>query len=366
MSIVHFNDKLHFLSWLVRQKPARTLPKIVNYMRFSLGAKAPRLNYSPAGIGAAVTERCNLNCADCYWRVKLSEGSDLKLTDLDLNNFKKVLERFGRSALHCSITGGEPLLHKDILNLVGMAASQPLYTSLFTNGLLVEKFGDLLLESGLSALNISPHNLEERPELARDPDAIHNDKVLSNIAQLSSMRSSSRLRTSISIMVTRQTYPHMADLIRLGEVLGVDVVRLKPVILFNEPPPGSMPSWDDENIRRYFTEEILPLKPSVDVVMPKFYERDAPKQICQELFMYLKFSVSGDVYPCCYLPLDQNYGNVFSETFAWNNRALQDARARMLDGNRFTKYCTFCPYVSVRNIQYNRVLRRWTGATEFH
>jgi MoaA/NifB/PqqE/SkfB family radical SAM enzyme len=366
MSIVHSNDMLHFLSWLARQNPARTFPKIVNYMRYSMDKGTLQLRCRPPGIGVAVTERCNLKCVDCYWRVGQPGGTRLKSTDINPDDLKKVLDIFGRSALHCSLTGGEPLLHNNILSLIEMAAGRALYTTLFTNALLLDRFDESLLRSKLAALNMSPHSLEEQPELARSPHAPREDRVLSNIARLSSKRRGRRLRTSLSVIITRRTYQCMGDIIRLGERLGVDVVRLKPVILFNEPPPGGMPSWDDKELRRYFREEILPLKPSVDVVIPKFYEKDAPQHTCRELFMYLKFSVSGDVYPCCYLPLEQNYGNVFSESFDWNNAALREARAKMLEGNRLTAHCVFCPYVSTRNIQYNRVFRRWTGSLEFN
>lgn len=69
------------------------------------GADGPRLRYDLLGVGAAVTERCNLACEDCYWRVQSAGGTGTRPNDLAPDDFKKILNRFGRCALHCSITG---------------------------------------------------------------------------------------------------------------------------------------------------------------------------------------------------------------------------------------------------------------------
>jgi MoaA/NifB/PqqE/SkfB family radical SAM enzyme len=249
--------------------------------------------------------------------------------------------------------------------MIRIAAEQPLYTSLFTNGVLLEQCSNAILTSGLSALNISVHTLEGNTQLAADPAALNTNKELSAIACLSSQCASMHIRTSICVMITRKNYSSMKDIITMGEKLGVDVVRLMAILPSEAASPDTVGSWDDQEIRDFFIKDILPLRPSVDVVMPKFLKNRTRIKTCQELFLYLKFSVSGDTYPCCYLPLVQSYGNVFTEDFDWNSDIYITARAKMREGNKLTNRCMLCPHSSSTNIQYNRLLRRWTGLIKF-
>lgn len=61
------------------------------------------------------------------------------------------------------LTGGEPLLRRDLPQLVALLAAKPLQDlALTTNGMLLEKFGETLKRAGLERLNISLDTL--RPE----------------------------------------------------------------------------------------------------------------------------------------------------------------------------------------------------------
>lgn len=79
-----------------------------------------------------VTERCNMNCLFCSARKK---GHDISLKD-----FQKYVDTWvNYGVTHINITGGEPLLHPDIYELLKYAHIAGMEVALFTNASLLAK-----------------------------------------------------------------------------------------------------------------------------------------------------------------------------------------------------------------------------------
>lgn len=77
-----------------------------------------------------VTERCNMNCLFCSAR---KNGLDVSLRD-----FKKYVDTWvDYGVTHINITGGEPLLHPAIDELLKYAHSAGMEVALFSNALLI-------------------------------------------------------------------------------------------------------------------------------------------------------------------------------------------------------------------------------------
>ncbi len=104
----------------------------------------------------SVTDRCNLRCRYCM----PEEGIQL-LKHTDILSFEEITEVV-KAAVELGVekirlTGGEPLVRKDIVNLVAMIAAVNGINdlSMTTNGILLEKFAKPVKEAGLQRINIS-------------------------------------------------------------------------------------------------------------------------------------------------------------------------------------------------------------------
>ena len=104
----------------------------------------------------ALNEQCNLRCMYCM----PEEGIDFRIEDKLLSTQEilrliKLTTQVGVSKIR--FTGGEPLLRKDLSDLIQFANNCKHIDSvhLTTNGLLLEKRIDELIKSGLSGVNIS-------------------------------------------------------------------------------------------------------------------------------------------------------------------------------------------------------------------
>ena len=108
---------------------------------------------TPTFVTIAVTYRCQVRCDHCYANSPSRPREDELTTD-QLKSVIKQVKGLGAMAVHFS--GGEPLLLKDIFELIAYARSLGLLTRVNSNGLLLnEKNVIRLREAGLTECGVS-------------------------------------------------------------------------------------------------------------------------------------------------------------------------------------------------------------------
>ena len=152
------------------------------------------------------TTKCNLNCKMCFRHTWFDEP----MCDLSLDDFRHVLATMPKTVQTVFFGGmGEPLFHKDILEMIRLAAETGVEVELLTNGtLLTEKMINGIMDAGLSRLWISIDNLETDSSINASSDGgelehsghDHSGRVLSNIRMLNKIRQ--KRLSSISLGIT--------------------------------------------------------------------------------------------------------------------------------------------------------------------
>ena len=138
------------------------------------------------------TTRCNLNCKMCFRHTWFDEP----ICDLSLEDFRKVLDTMPSSVETIFFGGmGEPLFHRDIREMVRLAAETGAEVELLTNGtLLTEDMILGLMEAGLGRLWVSIDDLKTHSSInehrAQDPGSghDHSGRVLANIRLFNRLR----------------------------------------------------------------------------------------------------------------------------------------------------------------------------------
>jgi len=108
----------------------------------------------PYSVSFWLTDRCNLSCPMCW--VRYSKDTD----ELSTGEICRVLEEIAPYNPRIGLTGGEPLLRGDVVEIVAFAGSRGLRVGLNTNGLLLAEAGDELVEAGLDTVSISLDGVE--------------------------------------------------------------------------------------------------------------------------------------------------------------------------------------------------------------
>ena len=142
------------------------------------------------------TTKCNLNCKMCFRHTWFDEP----ICDLSLEDYRHVLATMPRSVETVFFGGmGEPLFHKDILEMIRLAAQTGAEVELLTNGtLLTETMIHGILDAGLTRLWISIDDLETEKQ---EKNAGHNQsgQILDNIRTFNRIRQAKHSTTSLGI-----------------------------------------------------------------------------------------------------------------------------------------------------------------------
>lgn len=121
-------------------------------MRDSYGRQISYLRLS-------VTDRCTLRCTYC----RAEEGFCPKEKELTADDYIKIVRAMATQGIHrVRLTGGEPLLRKDILQIIkGIAAIDGIADlSMTTNAQMLAPVAPALKEAGLQRLNVSLDSLD--------------------------------------------------------------------------------------------------------------------------------------------------------------------------------------------------------------
>jgi cyclic pyranopterin phosphate synthase len=132
----------------------------------------------------SVTDRCNLRCTYCMPEDVVFMDRSALLTFEEITHFVRVAAPLGVDKVR--LTGGEPLMRRDLATLVRMLADVPGLRDLglTTNGLLLVEHAQTLYDAGLRRINISldtlsPERFQQltrRAGLERVLDGIHAAK----------------------------------------------------------------------------------------------------------------------------------------------------------------------------------------------
>lgn len=212
-------------------------------------------------IRISVTDRCNLRCVYC-----MPEEGVPSLPHEEILTYDEILRLcrcfFKLGIDKVKITGGEPLVRKNIASLVGQMKTQAgmKNVTLTTNGLLLGKYLPDLTAAGLDGVNISLDTLNPlKYEKITRKDALND--VLSAIQAALTYR---KLKVKINCVPVLDT--DKEDIIKIAGLaknsrLGVRFIEMMPIGLGK-----NYSYYSEEDIIAILKEAYGPLEP-VDTVL---------------------------------------------------------------------------------------------------
>jgi cyclic pyranopterin phosphate synthase len=193
----------------------------------------------------SVTDRCNLRCTYCMAEdVTFMERSQL-LTFEEITRFVEIAVPLGIDKIR--LTGGEPLMRRDLSRLVRMLCAIPGLrdVGITTNGILLADHAQELFGAGLRRINISLDTLSpERFRQITRRDGL--DKVIEGI--LAAKRAGFQPIKINAVSIRGITEYEVVALGRFAREHGLEM-------RFIEYMPIGADKWEREKV--YFAHEIL-------------------------------------------------------------------------------------------------------------
>ncbi|MFC1485896.1 radical SAM protein [Candidatus Latescibacterota bacterium] len=177
-----------------------------------------------------VTRRCTQRCLQCT--IPDGAGDD---SFMPFDTFAALVDCLDRHGTHfISISGGEPLLHPDLPDMIRLTAGKRfLYLQLLTNLYGAEdardRIIDVLFETG-TGIQVSFDGFGEVADRLRGADEVAA-RVMSgiNLIDRENKKRRQRIRTSLNIVLSKLNLGQVPDLVEFAESLGwkmnVDLYR---------------------------------------------------------------------------------------------------------------------------------------------
>jgi radical SAM protein with 4Fe4S-binding SPASM domain len=277
--------------------------------------------FKPSLISWNLTKRCNLRCPHCYIEAGAkAEGARIEdelTTDECLATIDDMKE-LGTEML--ILTGGEPLLRKDIYDIASYASSQGMWVVMGTNGVLInEPVAKKMVECGVKGVGISidSTNPEVHNTFRGGPDAWeHSVRALRTCRDYG-------LEVLVQTTVMEMNYDEIPAMLEFARDQGAWSFNLYFLI-----QTGRGQKMNDLSAAR--TEEMLTfLANEQDRYRPMLVRaKCAPhfKRVAYEAGLggiesggcmagteYLRITPEGDITPCPYMPL--TVGNLRERSF---------------------------------------------------
>ncbi len=175
-----------------------------------------RLGRPLQDLRISVTDRCNFRCTYCMPREQfgrdhafLPRGEVLRFEEIF--HLAQLFVRLGVRKIR--LTGGEPLLRRDIEQLVALLSTLPqVELALTTNGTLLEKKARALRDAGLTRLTVSLDALDE-PTFQRMTDS--GSSVAQVLAGLEAAQAAGFKALKVNAVIRRGVNEHaLMDLAR--------------------------------------------------------------------------------------------------------------------------------------------------------
>jgi len=240
---------------------------------------------APIYLRIKPTNRCNQSCYYCIYNKEFSNMKKGIVPGIDEISKDKMFEilddvsSIGVKAITYS-GGGEPLLHKDIVDILIKTLDVKIDLSILTNGeLLKDARADVLSRAKWVRIS-SDYNTPELFKLSREGNEKRFKNIIENITKFSKIVANYKTHCDIGInyIITKDNYKGVIDATKLYMDCGINNIRFSPV-------------WtpDFYNYHKDIMEEIREL---LNTAKQKFAS--------ESFFVYDSYNISSMARPRCY------------------------------------------------------------------
>ncbi|HVC22276.1 MAG TPA: adenosyl-hopene transferase HpnH [Candidatus Dormibacteraeota bacterium] len=172
--------------------------------------------------------QCNLECAGCG---KIQHPDDILRRRLTVQQCIDAIEECGAPVV--SIAGGEPLVHKEIDQIVGALLERKKFVYLCTNAILMERKLDQFKPNPYFAWSIHMDGLKERHDQSVCRDGVFDKAV----AAIKEAKSRGFRVTTNTTFFTQDDAASVRDVLDfLNDDLKVDNMQISPAYAYEKAP----------------------------------------------------------------------------------------------------------------------------------
>jgi radical SAM protein with 4Fe4S-binding SPASM domain len=305
-------------------------------------------------ITVRITDRCNFHCIHCF----VDSGSRVCENELSTEELKSIIDwAADNGSFRLGITGGEPTLRKDLLEIITYAKSKNLWTMVTTNGYALsrefcKKLGDTQIDQVDVSLDhaAADHHDQFRGQPGAYDCAIRTIKMLTQY----------EVPTAITSVISSWNFDSFQQLYALAHESTVTMFKADAFIAIGRGEMGLaltplqfkwLYDWFIQNCDSHMLHDTFSDKFDflydqerycANILDAILGYRGMP--ICEAGITRCTITAQGTVLPCSYFSTPEFYaGNVRTSSLdeIWHNSEVMNTMRKRTD---FEGICTSCEY----------------------
>ncbi len=325
----------------------------------------------PFYLDFELTTRCNITCIGCPYHsphVKKAPKQETDNTDISVDLFRNLCRELKAVGAHSLILkgSGEPLLHKNMLDLLSIAKESGLHVTIYTNGTLLDSdmiraLMDLRLDTLKITMWASSVEQYKLNHPGTNPD--YFNKVVNSLKELAAVKSEMNgmlPHVELHHPLNRYNFRTIDKFVDLALDSGINSLSFSPFFIFSGGMASAALSHDEEESMLLSLQQAKkqlkyhPVGHNIDEALLR-YEYGSKvwqKFPCYITWIYLRIMPDGQVLPCCRCNEKTDLGNLNDNSFQeiWNGSAIRDFRRKALTPGGVSAFqedcnCDFCSFV---------------------
>jgi radical SAM protein with 4Fe4S-binding SPASM domain len=334
-------------------QPQRLGPqdKCEYYLKMGYSPKATPTSekYTPLIISWNVTRKCNLKCSHCYINASTDDQKNELTDELTTEQAKKLMDQIAEvSSPMLILSGGEPLMRKDIFELIRYGTQKGIKMAMGSNGALIDaEVAAKLKDAGIKTVSIS---LDSTIPDKHDEFRGVKGSWQKSINAIKALKESGIL-VQVNTTLTQDNYNEIDDIMNLSEKMGVENFHLFFLVTTGrgrkiaDVSPAMYERMIQENlantnrhrlnVRHSCAPQFMRIAKGMNIDMRQWIRG------CIAGLYYCRIFPNGEVTPCPYLPI--KLGNVKEKAFKeiWFN---SDVFKALRNPDTLKGKCGACEY----------------------
>lgn len=253
------------------------------------------------------TLRCNAFCAFCGSRCGEVRSEELSKEEI-LHVFREVADKLDPTTIMINVTGGEPLLRKDLFQVMEACCAMGFPWGMVTNGILITpQIIAQMQKSGMKTISVSLDGLRETHEELRGVKGCF-DTILCNLKLLRDAGFLDHLQ--VTTVVSKRNIGELEDLYDLLKPLGLDSWRVAVVDPIGRAEDQKELLLDAGDLRRYLDfvrEHRNDIQLPVITTCSHYYGKDnqfdrTDGYVCHTGKTVASILANGDIFVCPNVP----------------------------------------------------------------
>lgn len=296
-------------------------------------------------IYVEITSKCNLKCLHCY--NKSSSKNDSYITK---EMFRRITDECVKNGIHSiAISGGEPLINRDCIDIINLITENSCECRVVTNGtLLTRSLLGKIKNLDKTIFQISLHG--SRKEIH---EHLTGTESFEGAVNALSCLKEAGVRFSIKFVATALNYFDFENVIHIGKTYGAKGVSVSFLQPYGRAETNEQSlSMSTVQLIRYYLDTLEPLfeenhgfvsGPKIDNTRcPLIYKIDSENKVFQ---VAPRIDVNGNVYPCAMFIHEKfAIGNILHNTLeeCFQSSAFYDLLRYITLREKYIDSCNTC------------------------